>query len=156
MSPDVTGTSVVGVADSRAMDWSYTPMRFSSGVLNWMQRAAASNSMTLLVDPVGGRCRDELNWNEAFHPFVTVGRKPAFRAARPATGCDATWRAYRSSPGFCSWSVLASLGGTARPNRRANTANGLAVLLNENDAFTPVRNGANRAESLTAEPSNSE
>ena len=90
-SPDEIGFAALGVVDSRAIHWSYTPSRRSSAVLNCVQRAAASKSMTLA--PSTGRWRAELNWNDARQPLVTVGSSPALRAARPATGCDATCRA---------------------------------------------------------------
>ena len=42
------------------------------------------------------------------------------------------------------------------PNSRWKTANGFAVLLNENDAVIPSRKGLNFAVSLSVEPWNSE
>src|SRR5258705_7300721 len=110
----------------------------------------------MTFEPWTGRWRVELNWNDACHPFVNVGRKPALREARPATGCDATWRAYWFSRVSSRCSSAMVLAGTARPNSRWNMANGLAVLLNENDAVTRSRKGENLAESLRVEPSNSE
>ena len=53
-------------------------------------------------------------------------------------------------------SVPASVGGTAFPNNRENTANGFAVLLNENELVMRSRYGLNLAESLSVEPSKSE
>ena len=41
----------------------------------------------------GGRWRAEEKVKFACQPCVVVGMKAAVRDARPATGCDAIWRA---------------------------------------------------------------
>src|SRR6478735_8068897 len=153
-SPDVIGTSGDGFVAARATQSSKAS--FSAGVLNCWQRCAGSNSTRLDGIPPGGRCRAEVKLNDASHPFRGVATNAAFRAARPATGCEAISRAYRSSGGWSTRSLPGDAVGTAFPKMRDRTTNGLFVLLNENDAETCSRNGLKMAVSLSGEPWNRE
>src|SRR4051812_40501541 len=117
------GTSGDGFVSWRATQSSYSTR--SAGVLNCTHRVAGSNSTMFDGFPPGGRCRDDVNVNEACHPCEIDGRYAAVRDARPATGCDAISRAYFSSGDGRVRSVPGTLGGTAWPKMRENTANGL-------------------------------
>src|SRR6478609_3884587 len=153
-SPDVIGTSGDGFVAARATQSSKAS--FSAGVLNCWQREAGSNSTRLEGIPPGGRCRAEVKLNDASHPLRGVATNAAPRAARPATGCEAISRAYRSS-GACSTRALpGEVVGTAFPKMRDSTMNGLFVLLIEKDTVVRSRNGLKIAVSLSGEPWKSE
>src|SRR3954471_4086417 len=148
------GISGEGLVAARATQSSKA--RRSAGVLYCWQRDAGSNSTRLEGLPPGGRCRAEVKLNDASQPLFGVAMNAAWRAARPATGCEAIWRAYRSSGSASTRADPGDSVGTALPKMRDRTMNGLLVLLIEKDAVTRSRYGLNFAVSLNVEPSNNE
>ena len=108
--------------------------------------------------PRGRRERDVLKLKVASHPLAGGTTNWFPRAACPATGCEAICRSMARSWSDCpepTWGIgLRS--GTARPNRRVSTVNGLLVWLSRSCDESVVRNGLNSAESLSVLPWKSE